>query len=165
MAGLGVLRHPERAIRSNGMTLTTLHRLRRWATDGNGFGAIGALGAFTLLAGLGVLTGDGRTPADVAAGVLLMVAGLAVIGGEVVLWLPEPPGALFGALLTLAGLALTGLSGLIGFAGAGRELVAVPILGALGLAMAGGGLSLLDDIGTLSRLQRRLTYLVRPDPR
>ncbi|GAA3339782.1 hypothetical protein GCM10020358_24800 [Amorphoplanes nipponensis] len=164
LVGLGVLSHPEQVIRSNGLSLATLGGLRRWVTDGAGFGVLAALGGLTLLAGLGVLTTDGRVAVRVAAAVLLVVAGLAVIGAEVVLWLPERHGPFFGVLLALAGLALTALGGLIGFAGAGPDLVAVPILGTFGLALAGGGLSLLDDAGSLRRWQRRLRCLVRPDP-
>lgn len=158
VAGLCVLTHPERVIRSNGMTLATLCRLRQWHS-GNGFGTLPTLGSVTMLVGA-LLTAHGPT----AAGVLLMVIGFAVIGGEIVLWVHERHSPLFGVLLTVAGAALTALSGLIGFGSTGQQIVMlmVPILGTLGLAMVGGGLSLLDDAGTLPRLYRRVTQLTEP---
>jgi hypothetical protein len=163
VGGLSMLNHPERFIRS-GLTMATVRELRRWTTEGNGYGVLAALGGFALMAGIGLLGTDGHGPVTVAAAGLLMIAGLAVIGAEAVLWLAQLRGPLFGVLLVVAGMSLTVLSALIGFAGTGRELVAVPILGTLGLAVTGAGISLLDDTGTLARLRRRLTYLVHPDP-
>jgi hypothetical protein len=96
------------------------------------------------------------------SGVVVATTALCLAGVEVVLWLPERHGPVVGVLLALAGISLTAVAALIGLTGDGRELITVPLLGTSGLALAVGGLTLLDATGTLPRLRRRLTYLVTP---
>ena len=163
LGGLAVLQHPKRMIHPRGITVPDVRRLREFLDKRAGL--LIQIGGFVALFNIGMLTSTNIGPAARAASALAMLTGLAVVGVEMVLWLPERHGLLVGVLLAVGGTSLTAASVLTGFAGTGKELVAVPILGALGLAMAGGGLSLLDATGTLPRLRRRLTYLVQPDSR
>jgi hypothetical protein len=154
MAGLTMLTEPRLEIRADG---TTVAKLRRSVTEGSGFGMLAALGGLCVIVGFLCLAAS-----EVAAGILLLITGLAVIGMEVVVWLPERHDWLVGLLLTVGGVSFTALSGVAAFSATGKNLIVVPIMGALGLAMAGGGLSLLDASGTLLRLRRWSAYLIKP---
>ncbi|WP_433721749.1 hypothetical protein ACQP2Y_41130 [Actinoplanes sp. CA-051413] len=158
LAGLAVLSRPERVVRPAGLTVASLQRLRRFVADGAGSGLIISLsGVIAVLCVIALSTGE-----HVAATVLALFSALCLAGVEVVLWLPERHSPFVGVLLALAGISLTALGALIGLTGDGRELITVPLLGTLGLALAVGGLTLLDATGTLPRLRRRMTYLITP---
>jgi hypothetical protein len=158
LAGLAVLSRPERVVGPAGMTVASLRRLREFVGEGPGNGLLITFGGVVVLLCVIALTNGAQVPVTV----LVLFSALCLAGVEVVLWLPERHGPFVGVLLALAGISLTAVGALIGFTGDGRGLIAVPLLGTVGLALTVGGLTLLDATGTLSRLRHRVTSLITP---
>ncbi|WP_405432905.1 hypothetical protein [Micromonospora sp. NBC_00617] len=90
---------------------------------------------------------------------LVAVAGLCWLGVTLVFVFADQRDALAGALLALSGAAVTAL-GLLAFQA--REYPVGMIAATAGVAMVGGGISLLESTGALGRLGSWLAHLTKP---
>jgi hypothetical protein len=158
LLGLGLVKRPP-----GGITASSLRRLRHHAAEKGPF-SFGPAGAFVVLLAVIAMTGGDRTPGLVAGEMLAMVIGVALVGAEIALSLPERHMALFGISLVAGGAALTAIATLIACSADGKDFILVPMVGAPGLLMATAGISALDAVGAWSRLNRGLRDLTRPEP-
>jgi hypothetical protein len=143
--GLLYLRFRRDLFGSDGITAATLRAYpRAWCRAG----ALGIL-AVPMSFRLG---DDGH----LLAAILVAIAGLSWLGMTMVFVFTERRDALAGAMLAVCGAAVTGLS-LLAFHG--QEFLGGTIAITAGVAMLGGGLSLLESTGSLDRL----TNLFKPE--
>ncbi|MEH1168723.1 hypothetical protein V6V47_25385 [Micromonospora sp. CPCC 205539] len=148
LAGLLILRYRREIFGANGISVADFRG------PSLGLARVGAIGVLGVVAGID-LAADGRLLPALLAG----LAGSSWLGVTLVLGFVEHPDALAGVLLMIAGASITGL-GLLAFHGS--EFLVGTIAATGGVAMAGGGVSLLEATGVLARLRTWLAYLVKP---
>jgi hypothetical protein len=160
--GLQLVKRPQLVLPPSGITASSLRRLRHHAAEKGPF-SFGPGGTVIALLGAIALTSDHQSPALVGGEILAMVVGLSLVSAEIVLSLPERHMAFFGISLNIGGASLTAIAALIACSAEGKDFILVPIVGAPGLLMATAGISSLDAVGALSRLNRGLKDMVKPE--
>ncbi|MEV4824505.1 hypothetical protein [Micromonospora sp. NPDC049274] len=144
--------------------LVLVHRRDLFGADSAGLELLRQARVFWSRAGaLGVLSVPASVSlareGSVVTAVVVAVAGLCWLGVTLVFVFAEQRDSLAGALLALSGAAVTVL-GLLAFQA--REYPVGMVAGTAGVAMVGGGLSLLESAGTLGRLRDWVAHLTTP---
>jgi hypothetical protein len=160
--GLNMVKRPQLLFPSSGIAASTLRRLRHHAAEKGPF-SFGPGGTAIAFLGVIALTSDHQSPALVAAEILAVVVGLSLVGAEIALSLPERRMALFGIFLVIGGASLTAIAALIACSAEGKDFILVPTVGAPGLFMATAGISSLDAVGALARLNRGFQDMIKPE--
>lgn len=132
----------------------TVADVRQWRMA---WGRGSALGIIAVVAAIAAVRAGGNPLVAATA----MTAGLSWLVVSLVFFFSERLDTLAGAMLVTCGASVAGLGA---FAFGDHELLVGTVAACAGVAMAGGGFSLLDTTGVLARLRAWLERLVRPAP-